>query len=41
MGQLSTGHLMVILLSIVMWVGAAWVIVIAARKMGLFGRRRD
>jgi hypothetical protein len=39
MGQLSANHLLIILVSIAMWVGAAWVIVIAARKMGLFGRR--
>ena len=39
MGHLTTGHLALILLSIVMWVGAAWVILVAARKMGLFGRR--
>ena len=39
MGQLSASHLIVILLGVAMWVGAAWVIVAAARKM--FGRRRD
>jgi hypothetical protein len=39
MGQLSAGHLVIILVSIAMWIGAAWVVVIAARKMGLFGRK--
>ncbi len=39
MGQLSAGHLVIILLSLAMWIGAAWVVVIAARKMGLFGRK--
>ena len=39
MGQLSASHLGIIVISIAMWVGAAWVIVIAVRKMGLFGRR--
>lgn len=40
MGQLSASQLIVILLSIAMWIGAVWVIIIAARKMGLF-RRSD
>ena len=40
MGQLSLTHLLIILVSIAMWVGAAWVIVVAARKMGLIGRNR-
>lgn len=39
MGQLSVGQILVILLSIAMWIGAAWAIIIAARKMGLFGRK--
>ena len=39
MGQLSAAHLGIIVLSIAMWVGAAWVIMVAVRKMGLFGRR--
>jgi hypothetical protein len=39
MGQLSAGHLAIILISIAMWIGAAWVVVIAGRKMGLFGRK--
>jgi hypothetical protein len=39
MGQLSLGQLAIILLSVAMWVGAAWAIIIAVRKMGLFGRK--
>jgi hypothetical protein len=39
MGQLSLGQLIVILLSFAMWIGATWAVVIAARKMGLFGRK--
>jgi hypothetical protein len=40
MGQLGVGHLAIILISLAMWVGAGWVIVIAVRRMGLFNRRR-
>lgn len=40
MGQLSSAQLFIILISVAMWVGAAWAIVIAARKMGLIGRKR-
>ena len=39
MGHIGAGHLGIILISIAMWVGAGWVIVVALRKMGLFGRR--
>ena len=39
MGQFSIGQIVLLLLSIAMWVGAAAVIVIAARKMELFKRR--
>jgi hypothetical protein len=39
MGQVSTGHLALILLSIATWIGAAWVVIIACRKMGIFGRK--
>lgn len=39
MGQLTASQLVVILLSVAMWVGAAWAVVIAGRKMGLFGRK--
>ena len=41
MGQYSISHILVLLLSIAMWVGAAAVIVVALRRMGLFGRRRN
>ena len=41
MGQFSISHILVLLLSIAMWVGAAAVIVVALRRMGLFGRRRN
>lgn len=40
MGHYSTSHLVILLLSIAMWVGAAAVIIYAVRRMGLFGRRR-
>ena len=39
MGQFSLSHILVLLLVIGMWVGAAAVIVFAMRKMGLFGPR--
>lgn len=39
MGQVSASHLALILLSIATWIGAAWVVIIAGRKMGLFGRK--
>ena len=39
MGEYSTSHALVLLISIAMWVGAAAVIFIAVRKIGLFGRR--
>lgn len=39
MGQFSLTHILVLLLSIAMWIGAAAVIVFAMRRMGLFGRR--
>lgn len=39
MGEFSISHVLVLLLSIAMWVGAAAVILIAVRKIGLFGRR--
>jgi hypothetical protein len=40
MGQVSAGHIVLILISIASWIGAAWVVVVAARKMGLFNRKR-
>lgn len=39
MGQYSLSHVAILLLSVVMWVGAAAVIIFAMRRMGLFGRR--
>lgn len=39
MGHYSASHVIVLLISILMWVGAAAAIVVAGRKMGLFGRR--
>lgn len=39
MGQISLSHVLVLLLSIAMWIGAAAVIIFAMRRMGLFGRR--
>lgn len=39
MGQISLSHVLILLLSIAMWIGAAAVIIFAMRRMGLFGRR--
>ena len=40
MSHISASHIVILLLSIAMWVGAAAVIVYAIRRMGLFGRRK-
>ena len=39
MGQFSLSHVLILLLSIGMWVGAAAVIIFSVRRMGLFGPR--
>ena len=37
---MSTSHIVILLISIVMWIGAGAVIGYALRRMKLFGRRR-
>ncbi|MBC7505352.1 MAG: hypothetical protein H7267_06475 [Sandarakinorhabdus sp.] len=36
---MTTAHIVILLISIVMWVGAAAVILHAVRRMNLFGRK--